>query len=141
MNKIINGRRFDTERAKPIAEWQNMADRSSFDYLTETLYRKKNGEYFLHGEGHGNTRYGEWHGNTGGWGEKIMPMSPGDARMWAESHLTADGYEEVFGDVEEGKATLFVNGINNSTKQKLDLIREETGKSLVAIIEEMIERY
>ena len=140
MNRFIDGRRFDTELAKPIAEWQNMADQTSFDYLRETLYRKKNGEYFLHGEGHANTRYGNWQGNTGGWGEKIMPMSPGDARLWAESHLTADEYANVFGE-QDGTTVLYISGISMAARQKLDLIREETGKSLVAIIEEMVERY
>lgn len=140
MNRFIDGRRFDTDRAKPIAEWQNMSDQTSFDYLRETLYRKKNGEYFLHGEGHANTRYGNWQGNTGGWGEKIMPMSPGDARLWAESHLTAEGYADIFGE-QDGKSTLFLNGISLSTKQKLEIIREDTGKSIVQIIEEMVERY
>ena len=140
MNRFIDGRRFDTERARPIAEWQNITDKTSFEYLKETLYRKKNREYFLHGEGHANTRYGNWQGNTGGWGEKIMPMSPGDARLWAESHLTADEYSEIFGD-KEGTTVLYISGISMAARQKLDLLREETGKSLVQIIEELVERY
>ncbi|MBQ6343937.1 MAG: hypothetical protein IJI41_12490 [Anaerolineaceae bacterium] len=63
---------------------------------------KKNGEFFLYGEGGPLSKYqkqvgmNEWSG-----GEVIIPMTIEDARDWAEEHLDADDYVKVFGDPEE----------------------------------------
>lgn len=50
MKKIINYKKYDTETATEIGAWsQGIA--GTFEYVHESLFRKNNGEYFLHGEG------------------------------------------------------------------------------------------
>lgn len=139
MKKVIDGALYNTETAQELGYVEPAGYNSSdFNYFKETLYRTKSGKYFLHGEGHGNSRYGEWHGNTGGWGEQIRPYTPGEAREWAEEHLTADEYEEAFGEVEEASDTKAPLNITISTefRSMLQKMKEETGKSISQIIED-----
>ena len=101
MKKIIRGRRYDTETAKEIGSGSN-GSRRDFGFWEETLYRKNTGEFFLHGEGGPASRYRESSGqNSWSGGEKIIPLSPEEARQWAEDHLDAETYEETFGVPEE----------------------------------------
>lgn len=99
MKKIINGKKYDTDTAKAIGFDTNCA--SDFHYWYESLYIKKTGEYFLYGKGGPMSRYCEYIGDCQTSGEKIIPMTVEEAKEWAEKHLTADEYEEIFGEVEE----------------------------------------
>lgn len=139
MKKVINGALYNTETAQELGNIEPAGyNRSDFSYFCETLYRTKSGKYFLHGEGHGNSRYGEWHGNTGGWGEQIRPYTPEEARAWAEKHLTAEEYAGAFGEPEEASDTKTILNISISAELKAKLIRmrEETGMSISQIIED-----
>jgi len=100
MNKVINGKGYNTETARELAIYENGYPRNDFKFYEETLYIKKTGEYFLYGEGGGNSKYGEWHGNSGGPGEAITPLTLKEAKEWAEQ-LDGDEYEKIFGAVEE----------------------------------------
>lgn len=101
MKKIINGKKYDTSTAKEIARWDN-GDCLSFGWCSETLYRKKTGEYFLHGEGGPTSKYCEYSDGMQRSGEQIIPLTGGKkAREWAEQNLGGDLYEEIFGEVEE----------------------------------------
>lgn len=102
MNKIINGKRYDTETAQYIHRVENMPDMSNFHWCAETLYRKKTGEFFIYGEGNAASKYARSIGtNSWGSGERIMPMSYSEAKEWAEEHMTADEYENIFGVIDE----------------------------------------
>ena len=104
MKKIINGRKYDTDTAKCVGSWDNGYGCNDFKYVKEDLYRKKNGEFFLYGEGGPTTKYREpegQHGWTGG--SRITPLSVDRAHDWAEKHLDADEYESIFGKVDEGE--------------------------------------
>lgn len=109
MKKIINGKVYDTETAKELGSWSNMADYGNFSQFSETLYRKKTGEFFLHGEGGPMTKYAVAEG-TNSWrgGERIMPLSFLEAREWAEDHLDGEEYEEIFGAVAEDTSRIQV---------------------------------
>ena len=104
MKKIINGKRYDTDTARELGR-DSYSNRRDFHHWIETLYRKNTGEYFLHGVGGPATKYAvtvgqnQWEG-----GEKIIPLTEQAAREWAEEHLSADQYEQVFGLVDEGEA-------------------------------------
>lgn len=142
MKKVINGSVYNTETAKKLGSVEPAGYNSTnFSYYREALYRTKSGKYFLHGEGHARSRYGEWHGNTGGWGEQIRPYAPDEAREWAENNLTADEYIEAFGEPEEASESKVALNISVSPeiKRKLEIMREESGKSISQIIEEMVE--
>lgn len=56
MKKIINGKKYDTETAREVAckAWGYYGD---LNFVFETLYKKKTGEFFLYGEGGANTSY------------------------------------------------------------------------------------
>ena len=137
MKKIINGKLYDTNSAKKLADHDNSLPTNDFAYFSEILYLKKTGEYFLYGYGGGNSRYGEWHGNSGGSGEKIIPLSPSDARAWAE-RLGADEYAKIFeAPAEKDRVSLYIQ-IKPSTRYKLDQIREETGKTISEIIDSLL---
>ena len=140
MKKIIEGSLYNTATAKLVGEWDNRLGRRDFNYIEESLYLTKSGKYFLHGEGGGNSRYGEWHGNTGGAGEQIMPLEFDEARQWAENKLEVDEYEQIFGEVEEASDerlprtfTLSVQAIG-----KLDRIKQESGESYGSILDRLI---
>ena len=48
------------------------------------------------------SKYGVAYGNNEwGYGEEIQPLTVDEAKAWAEEHLDADEYEEIFGEVEE----------------------------------------
>lgn len=112
MKKIINGKLYDTDTAKELGSWSNAGGWRDFSHMEETLYRKRTGEYFLHGEGGPMTKYAQTVGQNG-WsgGSKILPLSAEAARKWAEEHLNADEYMALFGEPEEDsteRATLCV---------------------------------
>ena len=102
MKKIINGKLYDTDTAKSIGSYGNGYGIGDYHYFYEVLYRKKTGEFFLYGSGGAGTRYSVECGNrcwTGG--DAIIPFTEDEAKEWAEEHLDADDYMEVFGTVEE----------------------------------------
>lgn len=101
MKKIINGRKYDTETAKEVGFYSNGYPHGDFNWCQQTLYRKRNGEYFLHGEGGALTIYAKniQNGTTGG--SRIVPMSEDEAKEWTENYLSCDEYEKIFGEVEE----------------------------------------
>ena len=101
MKQIISGKKYDTNTAKEVGYWSNNLSYRDFRYCEEYLYRKKTGEFFLHGIGGAMTKYCQPCGDMRSGGEKITPMTEHEAKTWAEEHLIADEYEEVFGEVEE----------------------------------------
>jgi len=137
MKKAINGAVYDTATATKLGEYDNGYPLADFSYFAETLYRTKSGKHFLHGEGGGNSRYGEWHGNSGGPGEKIMPLSYEEAKKWAEANLDGDEYIAVFGDPEEGESRVYIT-VSAAARQRLEKARSESGKTLSEIVESLI---
>jgi len=104
MKKIIKGKRYDTDKAKELGS-DSYSNPRDFNYWSETLYQKNSGEFFLYGEGGPMSRYAvsiSQNGLSGG--EKIIPLSVESAQKWAEEHLSADEYEEIFGEVQEESA-------------------------------------
>ena len=102
MKKIINGKKYDTETAKAVGTYDNGHSSSDFQWLEETLYLKKTGEFFLGGSGGAMTRYSRQCSDItfpGGW--NIVPLSIMEAKQWGERHLDATAYEDIFGGCEE----------------------------------------
>ena len=101
MKKIINGKKYDTDTAKILGS-AGYSHPGDFNYWYEALYRKKTGEFFLHGVGGAMSKYvrstglNEWTG-----GEEIHLLSPEEARKWIEKNLDAEEYERILGEVEE----------------------------------------
>lgn len=88
MKMIINGKTYDTEKAKFCAKEFNGFERNDLRYCTESLYKKRTGEFFL------NTRYAS--------GERITPLTLEKAKEWVLCHIhVVDLYEKIFGKVKE----------------------------------------
>ena len=49
MIKIINGKKYNTDTAKMVGDYDNNQPTNDFYYFAEELYRKKTGEFFLYG--------------------------------------------------------------------------------------------
>lgn len=140
MKKIINGKLYNTETAKKCGEHEPNPYRSDFSWYCESLYQKKTGEFFLHGDGNAASKYSkscglnEWSGT-----EVIKPMTYEEAQKWAEKHLDGDEYIRIFGDPEENseKATLNLY-IRKDTHEKLKQAAAKAGKTVSEYIEGLI---
>lgn len=101
MKKIVNGKVYDTEKARAMGS-DSYSSSGDFNHWSETLYQKRTGEFFLHGEGGPMTKYAVSIGqNSWSGGEKIIPLSMEAARKWVEDHLDAGDYEQIFGLPDE----------------------------------------
>ena len=102
MQKIIKGRKYDTDTAQKVCSYDNGLPESDFDALCEQLYIKRTGEFFLYGYGGARTAYAEADGNMWTSGERIVPLSENDAKAFAEEHASPEVYEQYFGEASEG---------------------------------------
>lgn len=84
MNKVIEGRRYDTDTAKFVGESDEVYARKT------ELYRKKNGEFFM-------LHWTRWNNEK----DEIVPLSLEEAKEWVAKNLDADMYADLFGPVAE----------------------------------------
>jgi hypothetical protein len=102
MKKIINGLRYDTEKAIFIGDYENGLGRTDFRNWSATLYRTpRSNRYFLAGEGGPMTRFARSAGNMSSGGDGLFPMTKQEALEWAEQYLDSETIEEHFGDAIE----------------------------------------
>lgn len=136
MKKYIQGKKYDTATAKLVGAWGNGCYTTDFNYLSESLYRKRTGEYFIHGEGGARTHYAEQEG-SGWWsgGEAITPISPEDARQWAEEHLSTDEYDAEFGEPTEGDEHVITVAIAESNYRAIREYSIRRGISMGAVVD------
>ncbi len=101
MRKVISRKMYDTETAECVGEDGYGAEIFT-GYWVERLYQKKNGEFFLYGEGGCKSKYGRHEPGIGYIeGRTIIPLSVEEAKDWTEQHLEADDYIALFGELEE----------------------------------------
>lgn len=101
MEKIINGKKYDTETATLVTGW-NYGNWSDFKYVRENLYLTKKGQWFVAGEGGSFSKYGEQVGNGAfSCGEQINLISEDEAKEFIEKYGDSEIYEQYF-EVEEG---------------------------------------
>jgi predicted transcriptional regulator len=141
MKKIINGKRYDTDTAIQVGEWENMIDVLDMHHFTETLYRKRTGEYFIYGVGNAGSKYSRSTGNnTWCGGSAIIPLTYDAAREWAEDHMDADEYEAEFGEVsEDGDGDVVISiRVSPAAKAALDKAAAQTGRTKSDILTELL---
>lgn len=142
MRKIIGNKVYDTDSATQVGSADNGAYTDNLSYVEESLYRKRTGEYFLHGSGGARTRYAMPRSGDGGWsaGERIVPLDYQGARRWAEKNLDAPAYEREFGtpDDDAGSVMLTVR-VPAQGKAALDRECSETGESRSSIVARLLE--
>lgn len=141
MKKIINGKSYDTEKAHEVGTWSNSYSPRDFGYCWEGLYRKRTGEFFIHGEGGPASIYrraidrNSWAG-----GEDIKPLTPEEARRWAEEKLEADEYEAEFGEIaEDVSRTVLSISMAASLAEKLRREAARAEMTLSAYIESKLQ--
>lgn len=140
MKKIIKNKLYDTDTAQRLGEYAPNPDQGNFSYFCETLYRKKTGEFFLHGEGNAASKYARSCGqNETCWGEKIIPLTYEAAQQWAEEHLDGDSYIEAFGEPEEDGSTEVLSiSMPASAAAKIRQLAGQEGKTLSAFLVENV---
>lgn len=138
MKKIIGGRVYNTDTAELVGEWANTYNTRDFNFCIENLYRKKTGEFFIHGRGGPMSKYAVSSGsNTMCGSEQIKPISFEYAKRWAEEKLTADEYEKLFGEVAEDDSRRVVGiSLTAAAHGKLKRAAGEKGITVSALIEE-----
>lgn len=95
MRKIIKNKVYDTDTAIYQAERNSKCAVTDLNYFKESLYIKKTGEFLLHGEGNGLSKYAtQYNDGNYGFGEKIIPLTYEEAQEWSENYLEADEYEK-----------------------------------------------
>ena len=124
MNKVIRGKRYNTETAKLVGTWEANEPENSDFWEKEELYQKRSGEFFLIGQGGAQTQYARFSmGGESKPGIELRPIEPEEASDWVEEHLTADEYEALFGPVaEDGSRGRITLTLLNST---IDTVRRE----------------
>lgn len=139
MKKIINGKVYDTDKAQIVGAWDN-GIYGDFDSVEETLYRKRTGEFFLHGVGGARTKYATIAGgNSWAGGQMILPVSYEDARQWAEDHMDAEDYEAAFGAVVEDDTKTTINlSLPVSLVEQLKRDSSKAGMGLSAYVEQLL---
>ena len=141
MKKVINGKRYDTETARAMGYWENMAYRSDFNWYQETLLQKKTGEFFLHGEGNVASKYARSVGmNEWSSGEMIIPLTVQKAKEWAKEKLDADEYEKIFGNPEDdGEKVITTLSLSRKAHDALRLASHEAGVTMSEYIEKLVD--
>lgn len=99
MKKIINGVRYDTDKAELVGEYESNYRRRDFKWFKASLYvSPKARRFFLAGEGGAMTRFAQRVDNGSTGGEDLIPMELAEAREWAEQHLSVETVEQFFAD-------------------------------------------
>lgn len=139
MKTIIKRKLYDTDTARVIGCYRNGLGTSDFHFLSETLYQKKTGEFFLHGEGGALTRYAETYADGRGYGEQILPLTYGEAAEWSEKHMDADAYQAVFGEItDDYTAIMFTCRLPASAVDKLRRASGRSGRTQQDILTDLI---
>lgn len=91
MKAIVNGFPYNTKTSEKIGTNHNGLLPDDLRISVETLYRTKTGDYFIHGEGGAESKYGKK--SSRGWifGAAIIPLSHVEAFKW----LSRTGFSEV----------------------------------------------
>ena len=143
MKQYIQHKSYDTATASPIGSYEYGAA-ADLDHRCETLYRKRTGEYFLHGEGGAMSRYAVMSGaNSWSGGEKISPLTADQAREWAQEHLDTATYDSEFGEiVDDGSTEILTLSLNSALiEQARRTQSEQRFPSLSALFEAALRAY
>ena len=121
MRTIIKNRLYDTETAKPVGRYTPMDEEGSS--FTETLYRKKNGEYFLCRVFLDKT-------------EEVIPLSYDAAKTWGEMSLCDLDYNRAFSEATQ--STVVKVDISAKARKLLEIEQSKSGKTYNEIIDGLI---
>lgn len=67
-------------------------------------------------------------------------MTFDEARKWAEEHLSAEEYEEIFGEIEDDGTDCLISAvIKSSSRDRLRREAEKSGRSIGEILDSLID--
>lgn len=102
MKKIINHKKYDTETAEIIATGSHEYPGSEYMYVSETLYLKKSGEFFLLGSESTVEAFSNNAKDCYYFEAPICIILDIDAiKRWASDCLSVEDYEAIWGEVSE----------------------------------------
>lgn len=98
MIRIVDGKRYNSDKAVSVAEWDNGYGSSDFKGCEETLYRTAKGAFFLVGSGGPLSVYSVSvsGGRTGG--SRLTVYTEDQAFNWLVSVNAVDALEKYFPD-------------------------------------------
>lgn len=97
ISKVVDGLRYDTEKAVEICSFSSSESVNDFRYERTTLFQTKHGRFFLAGYGGALSRWCRPEGNNGTTsGEGLEPVSVAEAQHFAEEHADADTVAQYF---------------------------------------------
>lgn len=101
MQKVVNGKRYNTETATMICDY-SFSNLGDFKYIQEALYVTKKGNYFVAGKGGPMSSYARSLGNnTTGGSSEIKPIDKVGAFEWAQKYGEVEKVFEFFADLAE----------------------------------------
>lgn len=129
MNKVIEGRRYDTKTAEFVGSAEIHYDSSQsggIRFWQELLYRKRTGEFFIYRDG----------GNDCG----IKPIGTGEAKKWVSENCDGDTYENLFGEAGEGEKKAICISLTEQESQKIKAYALERKISMSEAIGKLIRK-
>ena len=132
MRKIIQNKLYDTEKATLVATYHD-------NTCAERLYRKRTGEFFIHGRGSSDhDDYAVWKGNRVTGSEQIKPLTPKRAMAWATKHLNRQQYNDIFGAAADDQKMTISLSLPVGAVNTLKNAAAEQGRTASALIAELI---
>lgn len=87
MEKVVNGKLYNTETAELVSEWDNGCNGGDFHRYSEELYRTKKGNWFIYKDGGPMSCMSVPSGSNNWTGsEDIEPLQPEEAFEVMERH-------------------------------------------------------
>lgn len=122
MNKVVNGRRYDTSTALFFGSAKVKINRIP---ATLSLYRKRGGEYFI--------------ASADGDPEYLKHVSPRQAKKWAYTHLPIDDYEAHFGThlQEDTTKQTQMFSLKRGTIEKLRIAAAKQNTTMSDIVDQL----
>lgn len=96
MQRVINGKRYNTETATEVCSWSDGQGRGDFNWHSTALYRTPKGAWFVSGEGGPMSQWRRRVGDMWSGGDGLNPVDKDDARMLLEQHGTPEQCAEFF---------------------------------------------
>ena len=138
--QVIDNKRYDTNTAKLCGVFkENIGTEKGF---SETLYRKRSGEYFLYAEGAWKSQYAVTKQGKRTGGEHILPLSYDDALRWAGDHMTEEEISRFFitenspaPEIMQGKKKQMAFYLSTEAYRLLNLQASLTGKTKSELVD------
>lgn len=140
MEKIIRGKRYNTETATEVCQNWNGKSVNDFEHMFEVLHVKRSGEFFLHYGGGPLSKYAVIDGcNTSG-AEGIKPLTEAQAQDFCEKYGDAKTYEKYFTIIEDDDTVQICVRLTAANEKKIKKIAVERRVTLSKLFNDIIEQ-